>query len=292
MKISNSSLDLYTQCPRKWKFKYLENVKADYTATPLLYGTAMDAALNYILESIRDSKDWTPEEACSIFDEKMQEWHGQNRLEFFKNEVPEDLDVYGSTPEEVEQAVWDNICKRGIDSIFVYINDFLPLLESVISVQNKGTVENEEGDIFTFVVDFIGKLKDGRTVLFDNKTASAKYPKNKVIKSQQLSLYIEQFPDIKYAGYVVLIKNPEREKGMKIQIMVDEIPEETRAESFRLLDQTMKNIKEEKFPCNFKSCKAFGKICEYERACSYGDYSGLIPSREKKNDDNGSTKDS
>lgn len=285
MKISNSAMDTYCQCPRKYKFRYIENVKGDYTSTPLLFGTAIDSALNYILESIRDNKEWTKAEALTIFGNKMYEWTGQNRLEFFKNEVPEDLkDSIDPDDPEHQMAVFHNIVQRGLVCLEVYITDFLPLLESVISVQDKGVVLNEEGDEFKFVVDFIGKLKDGRTVLFDNKTSSAKYPKNKVVKSQQLSLYIEQFPEIKYAGYVVLIKDPSREKGMKIQIMVDEIPEETRAESFDKLDKTMYSIKDGKFPCNYKSCKAFGKPCEYERACQYGNYTGLVPVYEKKID--------
>lgn len=288
-RISNSAMDAYNRCPRFYKFRYIENVKGDYTATPLLFGSAIDAALNYILESIRDNKEWTKQQAEGLFLEYMNKWPG-NRLEYFKNEIPESAVGIGYTDVEMERIVFNTIILRGLACIEVYINDFLPLLDSVISVQNRGVVLNEEGDEFTFVVDFIGKLKDGRTVLFDNKTASAKYKKKAVVESQQLSLYIEQFPEIILAGYIVLIKNPEREKGMKLQILIDEIPEETRAKSFKLLDETMQNIKAGKFDCNFKGCMAFGKKCEYERACSYGDYTGLVPAREKKDESTGSAK--
>lgn len=282
-RLSNSSLDLYQQCPRKWAFKYKENLKGDYTSTPLLFGSAIDNALNYILESIRDKKEWSKDNAKELFIACMKTWQGQNKLEFFKNEVPEELkDSIDEDNLEHQEEVWDNITQRGLACLEVYINDVLPLIDEVISVQNKGVVQNEDGDEFTFVVDFVAKLKDGRTVLFDNKTSSAKYPKNRVIKSQQLSLYIEQFPEIKLAGYIVLIKNPAKEKGMTHQILIDEIPEQTRAESFKLLDETMQNIKEEKFPCNTKSCKAFGKDCEYKAACMYGNYEGLIPNYVKK----------
>ena len=117
---------------------------------------------------------------------------------------------------------------------------------------------------------------------FDNKTASAKYKKKAVIESQQLSLYLEQYPHIKLAGYIVLIKNPAKEKGLTHQILIDEIPEETRAAAFKLLDETMTKIKREEFPCNYKSCMAFGKECEYSRACTYNDYTGLIKHESKK----------
>jgi len=280
LKISNSALDLYQTCPRKFKFKYIENLKGDFTATPLLFGSAIDAALNYILESIRDKKEWSSTEAQNIFIVKMHEWTG-NPLSYFKNEIPENINGYASE----EEAVFDNLLNRGPNLIGVYINDVLPLIDTVVSVQDRFEVPNEDGDVFTGVIDFIAKLKDGRTVLLDNKTASSKYIKKAVVQSQQLSLYIDQFPDLKYAGYIVLIKNPAKEKGMTHQIMVDEIPEETKAEAYKLLDETMQNIKEEKFPCNFKGCKAFGKTCEYERACSYNDYTGLVPNRVKDLDE-------
>lgn len=280
-RISNSGLDTYTMCPRKYKFKYIEKVKGDYTASPLLFGSAIDAALNYILESNRDNIEWTKYEAEVIFNDYMNKWDRTQRLDFFKNEVPENLDP-DLTDKQIEEEVWNNLYDRGVNCLNVYINEVLPHIEKVLHVQPKFEVVNDDGDIFTGVIDFIAKLKDGRTVLLDNKTASAKYPKNKVVKSQQLSFYMDQFPDIKYAGYIVLLKDPKREKGLTYQILVDEIPEETIAASFKLLDDTMRAIKEEKFPCNYKSCGSFGKRCEYENACSYNNYDGLISTERKK----------
>lgn len=278
MRLSNSSMDLYNQCPRKWKFKYKENLKGNHTSTPLLFGSAIDHALNYILEAIRDKKEWSIGHAKDEFVHKMNEWEGQNRLDFFKNEIPESLkDCIDDGDLDHQEEVWHNIVQRGLSCLDVYINDILPQIDEVLQVQTKGSVLNELGDEFVFVVDFICKLKDGRTVLMDNKTASAKYKKKAVIESQQLSLYLENFPEIKYAGYIVLIKNPAREKGLTYQLMVDEIPEETTKKSFDLLEQTLYSIKAEKFDCNYKSCKAFGKQCEYYYACTHGNYEGLVP---------------
>lgn len=282
LKISNSALDLYSLCPKKYYFRYKEHLKGDYTSSSLLYGSAMDAALNYILESMRDKKPWSIETAKDFFVLKMEHWGGQNRLEFFKNEVPEELKEIINVDDLNHQGlVWDNICARGIKSLFIYDKEIIPLIDEVLHVQQKFEVQNEDEDTFTGFIDFIAKLKDGRTVLFDNKTASAKYKKKAVVDSQQLSFYLEQFPNINLAGYIVLIKDPEREKGMTHQILIDEIPEETRAKSFKLLDETMQKIKNEEFPCNTKGCKAFGKECEYMRACVYGDYGGLISTKKE-----------
>ena len=288
MKISNSKIDLYDRCPRAFYYKYIENLKADKTNSPLLFGIALDISLNYILESIRDKKEWTRERALEIFGDSMEEWKGQNRLDFFKGDVPKELqDKIDEEDPDFQEQVWEEMYKRGIACIDVYIKEILPQFKEIIDVQIKFEIPNKNGDVFNGVIDFIAKMQDDRVVLFDNKTSSARYPKTKVKKSQQLSLYLEQFPDIKYAGYCVLIKNPEKERGVTYQLMVDEIPEETTEASYKKLDETLNKIAAGEFPCNPKGCKAFGKPCEYEMYCNYGDKTGLIPNyTRKKIDDN------
>lgn len=281
MRISNSKIDLYDQCSMKYKFRYKDNLKGNYVASPLLFGIAMDAALNYILENFNENT-WTVEAAEALFIEKMNDWDGTIRLDFFKSEVPiELLDILDHSNPEHQELVWENICKRGLANIDVYIEHILPLFEKVILVQNKGVLKNEEEDELVYVVDFIVTLKDGRTVLMDNKTSSAKYPKNKVLKSQQLSLYIEAFPEIKYAGYCVLLKDPVKVKCTH-QVLVDEIPEETRQEAFDKAQKTAQSIKEEIFEPNMKACMLFGKPCEFSLLCKYNDPAGLVPAYPEK----------
>ncbi len=281
-KVSNSKLDLFETCGRKFKFRYIDNLKGDYTSSALLFGTALDSALNYILQSIKDDQLWFRQRAVEEFDKVIQSWNGENRLDFFKGDVPTHLqDQIDETDPNFQEIVWDEMYKRGLNCIDIYIKEILPLFDSIISVQDKIEIPNQDGDMFVGVVDFIAKLKDGRTVLFDNKSSSSKYPKNKVVKSQQLSLYLENFPEIKYAGYIVLIKNPEREKGLTHQVLIDEIPEETRKDSFDRLEKALYDIKNQKFEMNTKACYKFNKPCEYLAACQYGNYEGLVKAFDK-----------
>lgn len=285
MRISNSKLDLYTACPTKYKFKYVENLKGNYTSTALLFGVGIDLALNYILESMRDKKDWQIENAYEIFINHMNTWNGENRLDFFKGDVPGYLlDTLDEDDPKQQEEIWGFLCERGCTMIDTYVREILTQIEEVISVQDSGSIKNEEGDEFVFVVDFIAKMKDGRTVLLDNKTSSKRYPKNKVEKSQQLSLYLEAYPHIKYAGYLVLIKNPDKERGVTHQIMIGEIPQSTTDDSFDRLEATLKAIKSESFEPNTKSCRLYGKPCEYYNYCMFQDATGLVPAYDKKKD--------
>lgn len=290
MKVSNTKLDLYELCGKKYEFRYVKNLKGNYTASSLLFGTALDNALNYILESIRDKKEWSEDHAKELFLDIMQTWDGQNRLDFFKGEVPEELlDSYDEGDPETWEAVWHNLCERGLSCITVYIKEILPQIDEVLQVQVPISVTNENNDTFVGFADFIAKLKDGRTVLFDNKSSSSKYPKNKVVKSQQLSLYLEQFPEMDWAGYIVLLKNPAKEKGLTFQLLVDKIPEETTADAYHRLETALNRIKNGKFEPNLKACQRFGKPCEYSAACKYGNYEGLVQAYEKV--DKSSSKD-
>lgn len=286
LRMSNSRLDLYEQCPKKYDFRYNQNLKGNYTASPLLFGSAIDAALNYILESLRDKVEWDYDKARDIFFQKMKEWTSEkNRLDFFKGDVPDELkDSIDEEDPLFQIKVWNEMVNRGLECIDTYINDILPELKQVISVQDKEIITNEAGDEFIVILDFIAELNDGRIVLLDNKTASTKYPKNKVVTSQQLSLYINQFPDLIYAGYCVLIKDPNREKGLKFQIMVDKIPQETIDDAYERLDKALHGIKAGEFPRNFKACKMYNKPCEFLKICKYGQDPDLISNREEKQD--------
>lgn len=278
IRLSNTQIDLYETCPQKYKFRYKDNLKGDFTSTPLLFGKSIDSALNYILESIRDGKEWSLDNAKELFLANMQEWDAQNRLDFFKSELPAEMqESFDPKDPDTWEVVWDNIVRRGLACLEVYVKEIVPQIKRVVSVQNQGIISNDEGHEFKYVLDFICEMQDGRVVLMDNKTSSAKYPKNSVQKSQQLSLYLEQFPDIKYAGYCVLIKNPEKEKGLTYQVIIDEIPEETRVNSFKKLDETLNKVASNEFPPNFKSCFKFGKPCEYSNLCQFGDKTGLVP---------------
>lgn len=284
MKISNSKTDLYNLCSLKYKFKYIDKLQADVTNSPLLFGIAIDHALNYILESFRDGKTWTLDKSKEIFIEKMNTWDGTNTLSFFKSEVPEELLTnLDMNSREHQEIVWDNICNRGLACLDAWVEEILPNFKRIVSVQNAGSIKNAEGDEFVFILDFIAELQDGRIVLCDNKTAGAKYAKNSVIESQQLSLYLDTYPELEYAAYCVMIKNPEKVgKKSRTQFIVDKIPEETTAKAYALVEKTLLGIKNEVFEPNLKACFSFGKPCEYERLCKYNDDTDLIPTKKKE----------
>jgi hypothetical protein len=54
-KISHSQISTYTTCPRKFKFHYIDRLRSKYQSGALLFGSAIDIALNDLLKNKDES---------------------------------------------------------------------------------------------------------------------------------------------------------------------------------------------------------------------------------------------
>lgn len=276
MYISHSQVDLYTSCPYKYFLTRIEKWETDKTYSALLFGSAMDTALNYIL--LRSKHHHVPyyDTAALLFQREMEKWHGQNELVYFKNEAPPTETFDDLSDEDKQEAVFINLCTIGRAILKLYIDTILPQLGTILAVQTKRFIPNKAGDKLILVVDFKARLPDGREVTFDNKTSSdikKYYGPSSVQKSDQLAIYTEYEPS-RLAGYVAISKRPQEGKE-NYTIRVDTISEARAEEAFEKVDTTLRAIKAKEFPKNEKSCWAFGRRCEMWDLCKKGKTTGL-----------------
>ena len=277
MYLSYSQVELYKTCPHKYFLTRVEKWKADVTPAALLFGMSIDASLNYVLMRAKRKHSIYPDTAKKILKKYMSSWNGQNKLEYFKNESP-----HGEGFDELDDAdkqwvVWNHLMKVGETIITTYIDEILPQLGTILSVQTKRYIDNEAGDKFILITDFRAKLTDGREVTFDNKTSSdikKYYGLTSVKKSNQLAIYTE-YEESKLAGYVALSKKLNNGK-IDYKIVIDEIDEEKVQETFNEIDVNLRAIKNKEFPKNEKNCYQFGKLCEVWNLCKKGSSEGLI----------------
>ena len=274
MKISYSRIELYNQCPAKYKFQYIDNLVPDKTFSPLLFGSACDKAFNYLLEQKQKDKRISKKKAYKIFDEVMQTWHTEqncNEFVYFKADLPEGIDKNDYLAKDLEHLAWKNLSEVGKRFIDTYIDEVVPLFKTIEEVQIEKKIDNGEGDILHLVIDFVAELQDGRKVVFDNKTSSNiedSYHENSVKESKQLSLYTEYYPGYN-SGYIAFQKRLVDNKVLW-KMVVDTIPEETTEKSFNDIESKTAMIKSEIFPKNTKACYAFGKPCAFRSYCLYG----------------------
>lgn len=273
MKISNSRLDLYNLCPRKYKYSYIEKLRTPTVYSSLVFGKAIDEALNYILICKKDNKKINQNKALKIFLDKLDDWDKSFKFEFYKKEVPKEA-LELNDPDKL-MAVLERFKTIGKAIIQTYIEDVLPKFKRIIDVQLERKVQNQEQDELTMVIDFIAELEDGRIVLMDNKTTSSTTSYRDVKNSQQLALYSEHF-DVKYCGYLVLNKEINKEGKVDWELIVDEPLETKRADVYTDLVKTLDKIKNQEYNKNEKACFSFGRKCEFYSYCKFGNAQNII----------------
>lgn len=278
MNISYSKVQLYTTCPYKYYLQYVEKWSPDKTFTPLLFGSAIDSALNYVLLRLKHHHTPVAPVAKAIFSKVMNTWSlEKNELSYFKNETPDRDDFDELDFEDKQLAVHAHLCAIGEKMIDTYITEIAPSFARIISVQTKRFIPNEAGDNLVLITDFKAELLDGRVVTFDNKTSSdikKYYGPSSVKKSTQLAIYTE-FEPSRLAGYIALQKKLV-DGAIKWNMVVDEIQETQAETAFNEIDGALHGIKSGEFPKNVLSCYSFGRQCEFWGLCKKGSTRGLI----------------
>lgn len=316
-KISHTKVTLYNECSQKYFYKYVEYLYKDEVPTPLLFGIALDEALNYVLECKRDGIPISNEKVVEVFTHYMSTYNGSNIKTSDKvMYTGGDIDYYLLTDEQLEhfssydpefkkvpflaqtrqkeyskwfkenfpigyrELGWQSLYNKGLLMLDTYIHEILPKFKRVIDVQIHYIIPNGEGDELTVKMDFVAELHDGRVVVFDNKSTSKPYPNDSVQTSPQLATYLE-FYDTTYAGYITLDKVIRKDKTIRYQFIVDTIPNDFSKKVFDDLSKGLYNMKMGIYEKNDKACFSFGRKCDYWNLCKNGSYNGLLK-REKK----------
>ena len=152
-----------------------------------------------------------------------------------------------------------------------------------IACQKKIEIENELGDKFIGYLDFIVKLKDGRTVLIDLKTSSNPklyYPSDSASNSRQLGIYSQE-EGISEVAYLVADKKiRKRVPRVRLSFVEGVITEEHLDNVFSEIEEVTIEIKDklqkgkESFSKNLDSCDLYSG-CPYKQYCKSGSLKGL-----------------
>lgn len=215
-KLSNSAIDKYEECSLCYKLHYVDGIRPVRTKSPLLFGAALDEALNNLLLT----KDLIKSKA--IF---YQEWFKVNeeKTDFSKSDLDEELVNYNENEHnfpQVRNISWRSLLYKGMLFLEQYYKEVLPKIKEVIAVQEDVSLKNSDGDEITGKLDLIVKWEDGKTYLMDNKSSSVQYEQFSAKMGQQLPLYyyiVKEKYKLDGVGYIVLSKkiNKNRVKTCK-----------------------------------------------------------------------------
>lgn len=209
-KISFTKVQTYLDCGRKYKLQYLDRLRPKEINSALIFGTAIDDALNNLLLT----KDLNKSKEIFFNSFKQREHNGEiiytefsPLVSFLETDLDNDL-LTNEDRNQKNLAFW-SLYRKGLIIIDSYANFILPKIKEVLCVQQDLEHINQNGDIFEGTLDIIVKLNDNKVYLLDHKTSSIKYDVNSAANSIQLATY-EYFND-KYkldgVGFIVLNKN-------------------------------------------------------------------------------------
>lgn len=213
-KLSNTALNLYNQCSLCYYLHYKENIRPVKTSSALVFGSALDSALNELLKN-RNLND-----AQNIFEDEWNKYKKDTNIIYFKSDLDEELlNYFGFFTDNIKiDPNWKTLLIKGRMFIEAYYLTVLPKIKEVLAIQEPIEVQNSEGDKITGFLDLVIKWEDGKTYLMDNKSSSKPYENDSAKEGQQLPLYhyaVKEKYNLNGIGYIVLIKKINKNKVKK-----------------------------------------------------------------------------
>ncbi len=217
MVYSYTQVAQYLNCPRRYRYRYLDGWKEKDTRAAMLFGRAFEQALAAYFR--RDDP------GTVLF----REWaaHKDSKLEYST----------GTT--------WDRMLQEGIQLLERFAqDDRIRVRQPKKNLQIKFTRPLPKGNEFVAYVDAIGHL-DGARCLLEWKTASSRYPEEPqglLMLDPQLICY-SWMTGISDVAQVVFV----RKRLVEIQYFRTIITDEQRQEFGLLVDDTIRRIESAQF---------------------------------------------
>lgn len=230
MKLSYSAVQKYIQCPRKYHLHYNLRIREEKMGSALLFGSAVDVALNALLEGKGDylqvfmdhwlnaeingtqtnlatspnviyyNGDFDPDVLLdsdihvifNYFKGLGYEFEQENLKKIHEElcQIKRDKQFGDDQKTIFNYISWYSLMRKGEMILDAYKEQIFPRIKRVIGVQKYFSVENEVKDELIGYIDMICEWEDGRIIRFDHKTSSSKYEESSVKESEQLATYV------------------------------------------------------------------------------------------------------
>jgi PD-(D/E)XK nuclease superfamily len=213
-KLSFSKIKTYQDCGRKYDYHYNQRLRSERVGSPLVFGHAIDSALNELVTS----KDL--DKSLEVFTKSLKEfeYNGSkidifttDKVDFMDSDFTQDIlskeDLVNIKTGSNKFAL--SLLRKGEIIIRSYNDYIIPKISKVLMCQQRVSLKNEDGDELEGIIDLILEFKDGSVYLLDNKTSSRDYKPDSAGKSGQLLIYeylLDKY-DLDGIGFIVLNKN-------------------------------------------------------------------------------------
>jgi putative RecB family exonuclease len=191
-KFSPSKLDTYRDCPRRYRFRYVDGIRRRVETVETLLGSCVHKALEELYAGLIHGREYTLEETLAVFD---REWAAG-----WSETVVNRRQQYG--PEHHQAA--------GRDCVRSYYRAFSPFRQDLtIAVEKRLGFPLRAGDEEVRIeglVDRLAKVGEGAYEVHDYKTTASLPGQADLDADRQLAIYDiavrENWPDAREVGLV------------------------------------------------------------------------------------------
>lgn len=176
---SFSRIQLYKQCPLRYKYRYIDDIRSEFEETAdTVLGTATHAALEFLYQQHNSFKLATLDEVLAFYQEQWNQ-----KIQYFKD-AGQELEV------KTKWQTLDDYIARWKHYLISYYENNTPISDEIkiVGTELKIYFEVEEGIKFQWAIDRLDKVWD-EFIINDYKTNKSLPPEDKESLQDQLTLY-------------------------------------------------------------------------------------------------------
>lgn len=184
-RLSYSQIDTFHQCPRKWTYRYIDNLRFDEQNIHLDYGSAVHKGLENAFLELKDNHKLSDQEMLQVVETLSKDYQYGDPQE----------ELYHFAIEDMKRLInYQGFYEKIKDTEIVGVED-----EFDLKIPTMFCGEEVEINIKGFI-DLIYRDSDNKLVVVDHKTSKKKFDKNKRRNNLQIPIYFMAIKD-KYGEY-------------------------------------------------------------------------------------------
>jgi hypothetical protein len=279
MQISPSSLEKYTDCPRKWWYHYVAKVKAKSKSATLFAGIILHEVFNTIVKSEILGHTCDP---VQLFESTWNETLARENIRYSTTQSPEGMLATGKRIAELFPAAWKNtglipvIDPKGVPVLERKFTSVIAPGLTVLCIVDGLFMSTNTGQVVPLDFKCPAQPPDPLSTTMSDQLSIQQL----LVNNEATSLGIEQVDAV---GFMAAIRRPigktRNAKGPEI-LPPSIVPARTPAQLAELRQRivwTAEDITRGRFPKTPRMphntpCD----LCDYAMHCAYGSEEGLI----------------
>lgn len=184
-RLSYSQIDTFHQCPRKWTYRYIDDLRFDEQNIHLDYGSAVHKGLENAFLELKDSHKLSDEDMLQVVETLSRDYqYGDPQEELYRFAI-----------EDMKRLInYQGFYEKIKDKEIVGVED-----EFDLKIPTMFCGEEVEINIKGYI-DLIYRDSDNKLVVVDHKTSKKKFDKKKRRTNLQIPIYFMAIKD-KYGEY-------------------------------------------------------------------------------------------